>query len=100
MPLEAEKGKSGPLSKFHINEQSCTLVTVVGETKPCVHHWMIGSPNGDTSVGICDSCGETKVFCNTFDYAERLTGIFPELNDSEEDPFVHIRRHRRENPWP
>jgi hypothetical protein len=30
----------------------------------CVHHWVIDSPAGSTSTGVCRVCGERRVFSN------------------------------------
>ncbi len=30
----------------------------------CVHHWIIESPNGRTSAGVCKRCGDTRDFAN------------------------------------
>ncbi len=30
----------------------------------CVHHWIIDPPDGPTSNGVCQRCGETKEFEN------------------------------------
>ena len=43
------------------------------ETKPpvakgtCVHHWLIETPNGRESTGVCKRCGVTKEFANSTD---------------------------------
>jgi hypothetical protein len=39
-------------------------------TKPvakdnCVHHWLIETPNGRESTGLCKRCGATKSFANS-----------------------------------
>ena len=31
----------------------------------CIHHWMIGRPNGPTSEGTCKICGLTQEFKNS-----------------------------------
>ena len=31
----------------------------------CRHHWMIDSPNGPTSQGVCELCGERGEFKNS-----------------------------------
>ncbi len=31
----------------------------------CIHHWMIGRPNGPTSMGTCKICGLTQEFKNS-----------------------------------
>jgi hypothetical protein len=33
----------------------------------CAHHWVIASPNGETSVGRCKVCGLEKDFPNSAD---------------------------------
>lgn len=39
-----------------------------GEEDPCVHHWLIDSPKGPTSHGICLHCSAERAdFKNTFD---------------------------------
>ena len=30
----------------------------------CEHYWLIESPNGPTSAGVCQVCGETRDFAN------------------------------------
>lgn len=32
--------------------------------KPCCHHWIIESPQGPTSRGICRRCGAKRTFSN------------------------------------
>ncbi len=34
----------------------------------CAHHWMIDTPNGETSEGNCKSCGKKREFLN---YSQR-----------------------------
>lgn len=33
-----------------------------GESVNCIHHWIVGPPEGDKSLGSCKNCGETRVF--------------------------------------
>ena len=33
-------------------------------TETCVHHWLIETANGPTSLGVCRYCGETRHFEN------------------------------------
>jgi len=35
------------------------------EESLCKHHWVIDSPNGPTSVGVCKICGEKSDFRNS-----------------------------------
>ena len=30
----------------------------------CNHRWMIATPNGPTSAGVCSDCGDMKEFDN------------------------------------
>ena len=30
----------------------------------CVHHWLIDTPNGPVSDGLCIKCGEEREFAN------------------------------------
>jgi hypothetical protein len=34
----------------------------------CAHHWMIETPNGETSQASCKRCGKTRDFLN---YSQR-----------------------------
>lgn len=34
-------------------------------TEDCTHHWKIETPAGETSMGICNHCGGTRVFSNS-----------------------------------
>ncbi len=36
-------------------------------TTTCVHHWVIASPNGETSRGVCKICGMERDFPNSAD---------------------------------
>lgn len=31
----------------------------------CVHHWVIDSPSGRASRGVCRNCGRSKSFANS-----------------------------------
>ena len=33
--------------------------------KKCVHHWMIETPNGRESRGVCRNCGRKRAFANS-----------------------------------
>lgn len=34
------------------------------EEASCTHHWVIDSPTGPTSVGVCKHCGTKREFTN------------------------------------
>jgi hypothetical protein len=38
---------------------------VLVEGPECRHHWLIESPHGATSWGICKHCGERREFSNS-----------------------------------
>ena len=38
------------------------------EFDDCAHHWMIETPNGESSTASCKSCGKTRSFLN---YSQR-----------------------------
>ncbi len=40
------------------------------EGDPCAHHWLIESPDGETSRGVCRICGASRQFAN---YNQRQT---------------------------
>ncbi len=35
------------------------------QTPECEHHWVIESPNGPTSAGVCKTCGQRSEFKNS-----------------------------------
>jgi hypothetical protein len=37
------------------------------------HHWKIDEPNGQVSVGVCKTCGETKQFKNWLSDGDFIT---------------------------
>ena len=50
----------GAVPKDHNLE---TLNNFVSAT--CAHHWVIAAPNGPTSEGVCQRCGERREFANS-----------------------------------
>lgn len=34
-------------------------------SRKCVHHWIIDSPNGRQSAGLCKRCGKKRSFANS-----------------------------------
>ena len=36
----------------------------VSQGAACVHHWVIGIPQGPVSQGVCKKCGEEREFNN------------------------------------
>ena len=46
------------------------MVTQVSEGH-CAHNWVLASPNGSTSPGECQKCGECRRFANSFPDLER-----------------------------
>ena len=53
----------------------------------CPHHWLIDSPNGSTSTGVCKLCGAVKQFRNSdtdvrdAELAARDFGFIPHADD-------------------
>lgn len=41
----------------------------------CVHHWVIESPAGLQSPGVCKICNVSRLFSNS-DKDKKITGIF------------------------
>jgi len=35
----------------------------------CVHRWVLESPNGPTSKGVCKDCQDTRIFPNSIEQA-------------------------------
>jgi hypothetical protein len=48
----------------------------------CRHYWIIESPNGPTSRGVCKLCGAEKEFQNFFPYSV-WEGNLPALLDTD-----------------
>lgn len=49
----------------------------------CRHHWVIDTPNGPTSQGVCKLCGAQQQFQNsipTNEWYHRETAAFPALS--------------------
>lgn len=48
----------------------------------CPHHWVIDSPNGPTSTGVCKLCGATQDFVNSLGSVgwEKVTSYGRSLN--------------------
>ncbi len=41
-----------------------TAVEEISMEPVCRHRWVIATPNGETSQGVCRTCGSTKEFPN------------------------------------
>jgi hypothetical protein len=48
------------------------------EQKQCTHYWIIDSPNGHTSTGVCKFCGAVHEFSN--DFGDILKNTKPPAN--------------------
>lgn len=42
-----------------------TTEAIAADQQECAHHWMIETPSGETSQGICKHCGATRRFFNS-----------------------------------
>lgn len=40
------------------------IVSEIAMEPVCRHRWVIATPNGETSQGVCRTCGSTKEFPN------------------------------------
>ena len=47
--------------------QTTVLDHEVSEVQGCKHHWLIESPHGPVSKGICRLCGDEKGFRNSLE---------------------------------
>ena len=47
------------------------------KTSLCQHHWLIESPNGPVSIGVCRLCGAEKEFQNYADFPS-FGGVYTE----------------------
>jgi len=36
--------------------------------KACIHHWVLESPNGSVSKGVCKKCGSERDYFNAPEY--------------------------------
>jgi len=43
------------------------LRAINGSRRRCCHHWILETPNGATSAGVCRSCGRSRSFHNAFE---------------------------------
>jgi len=50
-----------------MSQQIAVHVDARQETQGCRHHWLIETPRGATSKGVCKLCGQEKEFRNSFD---------------------------------
>jgi len=48
----------------------------------CVHHWMIGIPNGPYSLGECRVCKERRLFANSV--PDKAFGLNPRKKEKKE----------------
>jgi hypothetical protein len=48
-----------------MSKAGVTQVERARKHRPCRHHWLIESPQGPTSMGICKLCGAQREFSNS-----------------------------------
>jgi hypothetical protein len=66
----SEKPRKAPRRNITVNPRRLSAIAptpkpAVDEIPPvCVHRWVIESPNGETSRGVCRYCGAEKDFPN------------------------------------
>lgn len=72
--------------KGHSETMLVTHSQSMSDLEVCKHHWMIESPNGVESRGICKICGAMKSFSNSWQYSSWARGeiIAPRVSELEE----------------
>lgn len=58
--------------------RSASVKERVTDDASCRHHWIIDSPKGPTSRGVCRLCGEARDFYNYLDQPYWDIDITPE----------------------
>ena len=58
------------------------------EGQDCKHHWLIESPHGPISKGICRICGDEKGFRNSLDTPPEEENNNTKSSDSENNPKI------------
>lgn len=64
-------------SSFSSSQQAATG----GAFEECVHFWLIESPNGPTSLGVCKLCGRTQAFRNSLTTSTWNKGLLRRADD-------------------
>lgn len=72
--------------RFVTGDTSGAVLDVQGSTeKQCLHYWVIDSPNGQISSGVCKICGVTKEFDNwgpdSVKYGDISDALAPSIPD-------------------
>jgi len=57
----------------------------------CTHHWMIESPQGETSMGKCKLCGDKRSFQNY-----NNSGLYPRRYSQSGQEAMERREYYRE----
>ena len=57
-------------------------------SQECVHHWIIETPAGRTSGGVCKHCGETRDFLNSIEFVAGFGGRDGRPDAAPEDQEV------------
>ena len=62
----------------------------------CIHHWLVESPNGPISEGVCKKCNQIKQFSNSENIKKRgrrnpLTGTVTHTPDIIVNPSWYIQ---------
>ena len=50
--------------KSQNQEESVATQETPGIAPGCTHHWVIDTPSGPVSNGVCKACGEVREFMN------------------------------------
>ena len=62
--------------------------TIVLDNDECRHHWVIESPHGPISKGICRICGDEKGFRNSLDTPTEDENNKTKTSNSENNPKI------------
>ena len=88
-PVSVDDGSSNGQTLGADSLGNLTLTSLVGLTPevasfdPCAHFWMIETPNGPTSQGVCKMCGKEQEFRNSVSRSTWNRGI-----DKREDTWA------------
>ena len=79
-----------------VEQSQVTVTNSSPEVEPspvkiCTHHWMIESPQGETSMGKCKLCGDKRSFQNY-----NNSGLYPRRYSQSGQEAMERREYYRE----
>lgn len=81
------------MGKFHLKITIKDIDRSIMDTDkriPCVHYWVLETPNGEMSTGECRECGEKREFRNSSpypSYSERFRSDLVPIGKREILPY-------------